>query len=57
MREDGNPERQNGLDEQQRRNREREIDRVEFGSDFFDDLPDRTETLDKNLDKNNRRTK
>ncbi len=51
MREDRNPDRQNRFDEQERRDRDREIDRLEFGSDFFDDLPDitdRTETLDKN---------
>ena len=63
MREDKNPDRQNRLDEQDRRDRDREIDSVEFGIDFFDDLPDRTDrtdrtaTRDRNLDNNNKRIK
>lgn len=60
MSEDRNPDRQNRLDEQGRRDRDREIDRLEFGSDFFDDLPDltdRTETRDNNAIKTNKRTK
>ena len=60
MREDRNPDRQNRLDEQDRRDRDREIDRVEFGNDFFDDLPDwtdRTATRDRNLNDNNKRIK
>lgn len=60
MREDRNPDRQNRLDEQDRRDRDREIDRVEFGNDFFDDLPDRTDrtvTRDRNRDDNNKRIK
>ncbi|WP_203247503.1 hypothetical protein [Sporosarcina beigongshangi] len=62
MREDRNPDRQNRLDQQDRRDREtrdrdREIDSVEFGNDFFNDLPDRTETRDRNPEKNNERKK
>ena len=66
MRDDRNPDRQNRLDEQDRRNRDREIDSVEFGNDFFDDLPDRTDRIDRtdrtaardrNLDNNNKRIK
>lgn len=63
MREDRNPDRQNRLVEQDRQNRDREIDSVEFGNDFFDDLPNRTErtdrtaTRDRNVDNNNKRIK
>lgn len=63
MREDRNPDRQNRLDEQDRRDRDREIDRVEFGNDFFDDLPDRTDRTDRtvirgrNHEDNNKRIK
>ena len=54
MREDRNPDRQNRLDQQERQDRDRVIDRLEFGSDFFDDFPDGTDltaTRDRNLNR------
>ena len=58
MREDRNPARHNQFEQQQRR--DQELDRLEFGSDFFGDLPDQADrivTRDRNLDRNNNRTK
>lgn len=63
MREDRNLDRQNRFDQQdlrERTDRDREIDKLEFGNDFFDDLPDRnhqTETRDMNTEKTNKRRK